>query len=137
MIVPLMKKLGSILSNNKHCLKQAFQERTLPKVKKPPVSKIHLVSQQQPQNLFLFLLAPSQTTLAIFETKSIQETFTIKFAQTKKALLLDLSLCSHINVGVFLFHKNHIKNRPEPTKNLAEQTKKSIKTHCKPCKNCL
>ena len=29
MIVPLIKKLRSILSNKRHCLKQAFQERTL------------------------------------------------------------------------------------------------------------
>ena len=32
MIVPLIKKLRSILSNKRHCLKEAFQERTLPKV---------------------------------------------------------------------------------------------------------
>ena len=40
-----------------------------------------------------------------------------------------------MNVGVFLVRKNHNKNPPEPTKNLAEQTEKPIKTHCKPCKN--
>ena len=40
-----------------------------------------------------------------------------------------------MNVGVFLFRKNHNRNPPEPTKNLAEQTEKPIKTHCKPCKN--
>ena len=33
MTVPLIKKFRSILSNKRHCLKQAFQERTLPKVK--------------------------------------------------------------------------------------------------------
>ena len=88
-----MKKLRSILSNNRHCLKQAFQERNLPKVNQQPVFKIHLVSQQQPQILFVFLLSPSLTTLAIFWTKSIQETFNIKFVHTK-ALLLALSLYS-------------------------------------------
>ena len=131
----LMKKLKSILSNNRCCLKQAFQEQALPEVNQQSVSKIHLVSQQQPQNLFFLILSPSQTKLAIFETKSVREFFTIKFAHTKETLLLALLLCSHINVGVFLFHKNHVKNPPEPTKNLAVQTEKSIKTHCKPCKN--
>ena len=52
MIVPLIKKLRSIFSNKEHCLKQAFQERTLPKINQQPVSEILLVSQQQPQNLF-------------------------------------------------------------------------------------
>ena len=33
MIVPLIKKLRSILSYKRHCLKQAFQERTLPHLK--------------------------------------------------------------------------------------------------------
>ena len=42
-----------------------------------------------------------------------------------------------INVGVFLFRKNYNRNTPEPTKNMAELTEKPIKTHCKPCKNCL
>ena len=40
-----------------------------------------------------------------------------------------------INKGVFLFRKNHNRNPPEPTKNLAEQTERPIKTNCKPCKN--
>ena len=52
MIVPLIKKLRSIFSNKEHCLKQGFQERTLPKINQQPVSEILLVSQQQPQNLF-------------------------------------------------------------------------------------
>ena len=55
----LMKKLKSILSNNRCCLKQAFQEKALPKVNQQSVSKIHLVSQQQPQNLFFLILSPS------------------------------------------------------------------------------
>ena len=55
----LMRKLKSILSNNRRCLKQAFQVQTLPKVNQQSVSKIHLVSQQQPQNLFLFIRSPS------------------------------------------------------------------------------
>ena len=54
--LPLMKKLKSILSNNRHCLKQAFQGRTLLKVNQQPVSKIRLVSQKQPHNLFPFSL---------------------------------------------------------------------------------
>ena len=33
-----------------------------------------------------------------------------------------------INVGVFLFRKNHNRNPPEPAKNLAEQTEKPVKT---------
>ena len=33
MIVPLIKKLRSIFSNKRHCLKQAFQERTLTHLK--------------------------------------------------------------------------------------------------------
>ena len=33
MIVPLIKKLKSILSSKRHCLKQAFQERTLTHLK--------------------------------------------------------------------------------------------------------
>ena len=32
MIVPLIKKLRRILSNKRHSLKQAFQERTYPRV---------------------------------------------------------------------------------------------------------
>ena len=59
MIVPLIKKVRSILNINRRCLKQPFQERTLPKVNQQPVFKIHLVSQQQPQNLFSFSLPPS------------------------------------------------------------------------------
>ena len=59
MIVSLMKKLRSILSNNRHYLKQAFQERTLHKVNQQAVSKIRLMSQQQLQNLFPFSLSPS------------------------------------------------------------------------------
>ena len=55
----LMKKLKSILSNNRCCLKQAFQEQALPEVNQQSVSKIHLVSQQQPQNLFFLILSPS------------------------------------------------------------------------------
>ena len=39
------------------------------------------------------------------------------------------------NVGVFLFRKNQNRKPPERTKNLAEQTAKPIKTHCKPCKS--
>ena len=39
------------------------------------------------------------------------------------------------DLGVFLFHKNHNRNPPDRTKNLAEQTEKPIKTHCKPCKS--
>ena len=39
------------------------------------------------------------------------------------------------NVGVLRFRKNHNKNPPECTKNLAEQTEKPIKTDYKPCKN--
>ena len=31
-----------------------------------------------------------------------------------------------INVGVFPFFKNHNRNLPEPAKNLAEQTEKTI-----------
>ena len=59
MIVSLMKKLRSILSNNRHYLKQAFQERTSHKVNQQAVSKIRLMSQQQLQNLFPFSLSPS------------------------------------------------------------------------------
>ena len=59
MIVPLIKKVRSNLNINRRCLKQPFQERTLPKANQQPVSKIHLVSQQQPQNLFPFSLPPS------------------------------------------------------------------------------
>ena len=36
---------------------------------------------------------------------------------------------------MFLFPKNHNRNPPELTRNLAEQTEKPIKTHCKPYKN--
>ena len=54
--VTLMKKLKSILSNNRPCLKQAFQGQTLPKVNQQPVSKIHLVSQKQPHNLSFFVV---------------------------------------------------------------------------------
>ena len=40
-------------------LKTSLQEPTLPKVNQQPVSKIHLVSQQQPQNLFPFSMSSS------------------------------------------------------------------------------
>ena len=59
MIVRLNEKLRSILSINIHCLKQAFQKRILPKENQQHPSKIYLVFQQQPQNLFSFLLSPS------------------------------------------------------------------------------
>ena len=39
------------------------------------------------------------------------------------------------NVYVLLFRKNHNRNPPEGAKNLAEQTEKPIKTHCKLYKN--
>ena len=134
MIVHLMKKLRSILSNNRHCLKQAFQERPLPKVNQQPVSKTYLVSQQQPQNLFPFFLSPSQTTLAIFQTKIIQETFTIKFAYTKMAILLALLLCSSyvqacsfsVRTIIGTHHNlsrtwpNRLKNPLKPIVNLAK-----------------
>ena len=38
-------------------------------------------------------------------------------------------------IAVFLFHKNHNRNPPERTKNLAEHTEKPINTYCKSCKN--
>ena len=40
-----------------------------------------------------------------------------------------------INVGLFLLCKNRNRGPPKPANNLAEQTEKPIKTHCKPCKN--
>ena len=54
---------------------------------------------------------------------------------TKKSLITRIIAVFLINVGVFPFRKNHNRNPPEPTKNLAEQTEKLIKTHCKPGKN--
>ena len=123
------------MSNNRHFLKQIFQERTSPKVNQQLVSKIRLVCQQQPLNLFPFSLPSSYTTFAIFETKSTQETFTVKFAHTQKNFITCSIAMALINKGVFLFRKNHNRNPPEPTKNLAEQTERPIKTNCKPCKN--
>ena len=38
----------------------------------------------------------------------------------------------HINVGVFPFLKNHNRNLPEPAKNLAEQTEKTIANLAEP-----
>ena len=54
----------------------------------------NLTQQHPPQNLFPFLLSSYLTTLSIFETKNIQETFVIKLTHTKKTLLLALSLGS-------------------------------------------
>ena len=46
------------------------------------------LSQQHPYNFFLVSLSSSETTLAMFETKSIEEIFTIKFGHKQKNLLL-------------------------------------------------
>ena len=119
------------MRNNRHFLKQTFQEQTLPKVNQQPVSKTHLVSQQQPQNLFLFSLPSFYATFAIFETKSTQETFTIKFAHILKNFITRSIVIFLINTGVFHFCKNHNSNPPKHTKNLTIYTEEPIKTKLK------
>ena len=130
MIVPLMKKLRSILSNNRHRLKQAFQEPTFPTINQQPVSKIHPLSQQQPQSFIVII----SNNIDDFWDQKHSRNFTIKFSHTKKSFITRSIAVFVRNVGVFLFRKNHNRNPPEPAKNLAEQTEKPIKNQCKLCK---
>ena len=54
----------------------------------------------------------------------------------KKLLQSSLNTHKHFITRfiAMLFSKNHNRNTPELTRNLAEQTKNPIETHCKPCK---
>ena len=72
-------------------------------------------------------MSSSLTTLAIFETKSIQETFTIKFAHTQKSFITRSIAVFLINVFVFLFRKNHDRNPPEPAKIWQNRLKNLLK----------
>ena len=120
------------MNNNRHFLKQTFQEQTLPKVNEQSVSRILLTSKSLSFLIVIFL----DNIWNFWDQKHSRNFYNqICIAHTKKSFITHSIAMFLFNVGVFLFCINHTRNPPETTKNLTEQIEKLIKTHCKPCKN--
>ena len=129
MIVPLIRNL--LLGWARQKIKKNFeQQQTLFKTNLSRANFSQSINTLYPK----FVLRPSNNLKIsiLFYCHLLRQ-----YLQFLSPEALKKPLQSSLHTHKKTFCKNHNMSPPEPTKNLAKQTEKPIKTHCKPAKNTL
>ena len=126
MILPLMKKLRSILSNNKHCLKQAFQERTLPKVNQQPCPKFILRPNSNHKISFFFQCQLLTQQWRFLRPKAFNN-FLLSSLPSQKRFYYSLYRCVHTYMQAYSFSMTILRTHQNPPRTWQNRLKNPLK----------